>query len=647
MPRNDGPVDLSTQRHIASATRRAWRAETRTIDARAFLDENDTVNWDHSVLLSVVYAEYRLKRRAGEEINDEEYVRNYGEIGESLRRLIQAGRLINDENVIDDDEQWPRAGEEFADFLLVEELGRGAFARAFLAREGTMNDRHVVVKISRDVWDEASTLAQLQHTNIVPVHSVTPDDVTGFTALCMPFYGRATLADIIEQAASGTMMPTTARDFLQFAAELNAQDEAASVVKESEAIFASGQYEDAILWVGAELCDALQFAHDEGVGHGDMKPANVLIDRNGHPIVFDFNLALTDESEDGAGGTLAYMAPEQLILISDTDDVDVQRSSGAVDVYSLGVTLYEAISGRRPFDSSRADTEDNPADALLSLQRQGPPPLIGVDPEIAEAICSTLSFSPDDRPATAGDFGRQLRDLLTLRKRARRWTRRHPRIVLAAVSAVLLTLTMGTIWLATRPPYHERQYAAAEDRYRAGDFAAADEFLETALVSSPSYTTAMSLMAATQIQLGEQYRLDGNEVEALAAYGRARSLLNDVDMAQGPNPTRYLCMGYCAQQTGEISLASPFYNLAIQGGLSEPALLNNIALLDHNAKDYESALKRLNEAIESAPDSLVARYNRATLLFATAIRQRQHADSQAADDSAKHSKSVLRASRCT
>src|SRR5204863_7935022 len=100
------------------------------------------------------------------------------------------------------DRAFPEAGQMIAGFFLVEELGRGAFARVFLARERQLADRPVALKVTRRGSREPQTLARLQHTHIVPVHSHRIDPATGLHLLCMPYFGRITLAQVLADCRS-------------------------------------------------------------------------------------------------------------------------------------------------------------------------------------------------------------------------------------------------------------------------------------------------------------------------------------------------------------------------------------------------------------------------------------------------------------
>jgi serine/threonine protein kinase/tetratricopeptide (TPR) repeat protein len=100
----------------------------------------------------------------------------------------------------------PKPGQELAGFRILLELGRGAFARVYLAEEISLGRRLVAIKVSQPEGDEPQILARLQHTHIVPVHSVCDDPVSGVRILCMPYFGGANLAQVLE--AAGRIVPS-------------------------------------------------------------------------------------------------------------------------------------------------------------------------------------------------------------------------------------------------------------------------------------------------------------------------------------------------------------------------------------------------------------------------------------------------------
>ena len=110
---------------------------------------------------------------------------------------------------------WPRIGDELGGFRLVVELGRGAFARVFLAEEMNLGRRLVALKVSRAEGDEPKILARLQHAHIVPVHSVQDEPATGLRLLCMPFFGGANLAQLLQEAWGLTHTQATGRSLVE------------------------------------------------------------------------------------------------------------------------------------------------------------------------------------------------------------------------------------------------------------------------------------------------------------------------------------------------------------------------------------------------------------------------------------------------
>ena len=110
---------------------------------------------------------------------------------------------------------WPRIGDELGGFRLVVELGRGAFARVFLAEEMNLGRRLVALKVSRAEGDEPRILARLQHAHIVPVHSVQDEPATGLRLLCMPFFGGANLAQLLQEAWGLTHTQATGRSLVE------------------------------------------------------------------------------------------------------------------------------------------------------------------------------------------------------------------------------------------------------------------------------------------------------------------------------------------------------------------------------------------------------------------------------------------------
>src|SRR5438876_11762569 len=118
----------------------------------------------------------------------------------------------------------PTVGEDLFGFRLCRELGRGAFACVFLAEQSDLAGRPVVLKVSGIKGNEPQMLAQLQHTHIVPIHSVHEDPQAGLRAVCMPYFGGASLSRVLDLLRAKTDRPTSGSQLIQ---ALEATQEAA------------------------------------------------------------------------------------------------------------------------------------------------------------------------------------------------------------------------------------------------------------------------------------------------------------------------------------------------------------------------------------------------------------------------------------
>jgi len=164
---------------------------------------------------------------------------------------------------------------------------------------------------------------------------------------------------------------------------------------------------DEVLRLGLQLSDALQAAHEAGIVHCDLKPANVIVDEEGRARLVDFGIAaaLSRAAHDGVrpAGTVAYMAPEQL---------GGQALDGRCDVWALGALLYEAVTGRRPFPE-REGASLEAAAAAASAEPPRPGAVVrGVPPGLDALVTRCLQPDPARRVATAAELHGMLRRVL-------------------------------------------------------------------------------------------------------------------------------------------------------------------------------------------------------------------------------------------
>jgi serine/threonine protein kinase len=295
----------------------------------------------------------------------------------------------------------------------------------------------VVVKLTPRTDAEHVSLARLQHTHIVPLYAAHDDPGRRLRVLCMPYFGGVTLAH-----ALAALAPVPAAD--RTPADLWAAPGADGGPPRAGA---AADYPRAVAAVGACLADALQYAHDRGLVHLDVKPSNVLLTADGQPMLLDFHLARPPLPAGGPpparlGGTPAYLAPEHRAAL---DAVRAGRPvpapvDGRADVFSLGGVLYEALAGDRPGDRPRP---------LMALNRR-------VSTGLSDVVMKCLAADPGDRypdaDAVAADLRRHLADepLRGVRNRSaaerwRKWRRRRPHALGAAGVVLLLVAAAGVL----------------------------------------------------------------------------------------------------------------------------------------------------------------------------------------------------------
>ena len=264
----------------------------------------------------------------------------------------------------------PQPAQVYSDrYEILRQVARGGMAEVYLARDQLL-DRRVALKvlfpelsIDRSFVErfrrEAQSAANLSHPNIVSVYDWGEEDDTYF--IVMEYIDGKPLSALLR--AQGPLLA----------------DRAASI--------------------GADVAAALAFAHRNGVVHRDVKPGNVLLDGNDHVKVTDFGIARaanTKENLTQTGavmGTATYFSPEQ------AQGYGVDPRS---DVYSLGVVLYEMVTGKPPFAG------DNPLTIAYKHVREAPVPPRQVNPAIPAAfeaiILQAMAKDPDDRYGTADEL---------------------------------------------------------------------------------------------------------------------------------------------------------------------------------------------------------------------------------------------------
>jgi serine/threonine protein kinase len=318
----------------------------------------------------------------------------------------------------------PGPGQKIGDFLLLEKLGAGSFATVYLALQVSLS-RQVALKICQTQDSEARTLASLEHEHIVPVFSESVDSQRHLRLLCMKFVPGTTLQKVQQELSGRPTHEWSGQAILQVIETQHRHDATLDMsAARDRSLLAGMDFFEAVCWLGARLAEALAHAHGRGVLHRDIKPANILMNFYGRPLLSDFNLAQLTQGSDSVGqfgGTLRYMAPEHLAAFQagggENNAVD-ERS----DVYSLGVVLYELLTGRPIFDNELSGRLSSRTIQDLEQQRRsGTPSARQARPDVPEALDRVLRRCLEPSPAHRYQKAEELGQALEGCRQLRQW----------------------------------------------------------------------------------------------------------------------------------------------------------------------------------------------------------------------------------
>jgi WD40 repeat protein/serine/threonine protein kinase len=447
--------------------------------------------------LAELLAEISDRLRRGERV----LPGDYGAHADALSSLLPTLRRMTD---LPPDQSVPFAGlGQIGDFRLLREVSRGGMGVVYEAMQVSLG-RRVALKIlpAAAALDprhlerfrvEAQAAASLCHPNIVPVYATSA--VEGVPYYAMRFVDGRDLACIICDLRAGSLEDT---------------EEAPRESARPPLLRAPGSsFPRDVATLARQAAEALEYAHANDVIHRDIKPSNLLIDHTGHLWITDFGLARirggVDLTHTGdAPGTPRYMSPEQ---------TQGRRTAvdGRSDIYSLGVTLYEVLTGQPAFPG------DDRLEVMRKIASEEPVPPRMIDPtipaDLETIVLRAMAKDPEDRyPAAAdlaADLGRFLNNRPIVARRpsvidkSAKWMFRHRRLVTAAASAVLVLAVACAGGMFQYAAWLKRHNAALRAEVDRADRSARDAGSSRALADSQRRLADRHFMAA-QLRLAQR-----------------------------------------------------------------------------------------------------------------------------------------------
>jgi len=405
--------------------------------------------------------EYLRAAEFGTQVDRELFLTKYPEIADELRECLEALEFVDgvapqiktaDQRPSDRDQLQPLSA--IGDYRIIRELGRGGMGIVYEAEQLSIG-RKVALKVLpfAAVLDskslsrfkhEAQAAGALKHPHIVGVHAVGCERGVHFYA--MELVEGKSLAQVIS-AQKNPKPPVEAGPDAETAP---------LAMLSTKALDGDSEYFNTVARLGVQAAEALEHAHERGIVHRDIKPSNLLLDGEGQLWITDFGLAQIENDATRLTmsgdllGTLRYMSPEQA-------KGDRRRLDHRTDIYSLGMTLYELLTGQHAFEGEDRikllrdiiDSEPAPARQINAA----------IPRDLETIVLKAIRKDPGERYATAGELAADLQRFLdhksilarppSLVHQLLRWTRRNRGI--ASLSAcLLLSISLSLFALAQR-----------------------------------------------------------------------------------------------------------------------------------------------------------------------------------------------------
>jgi serine/threonine protein kinase len=436
--------------------------------------------------------EFACRWRNGERPSIEDYAARFPHWAAEIRELFPTVLMMEELKPHRADhppirpasQSFPPPPEELGEYRILHEIGRGGMGVVYEARHETLGQRVAIKVLPANLFTtekqrarfrrEAQAAARLHHTNIIPVFGVGEQE--GFCFYVMQLITGISIDKKIRNwqlefrnSESQARNPKSKLRNLESKSETPESEERAAPTdgsRFSDFVFQISDFRS-VAKIGVQVADALAYAHSQGVLHRDVKPSNLILDERGVAWVADFGVAKMAEDVGGIStkpnltlsgemvGTLKYMPPERFFGQSDARG----------DVYSLGVTMYEMLSGRSPFPDTTPQhliqlIQQRLGDRTAGHQAEAfslrPPALRTLDASIPvdleTIVLKAAAPDPAHRYQTAAELADDLRRFLddrpilarraTLAQQFWRWCRRNRAVAgLTAAAAGLMLFT--------------------------------------------------------------------------------------------------------------------------------------------------------------------------------------------------------------
>ncbi len=433
--------------------------------------------------LDLLAEEFMRLRKQGEHVTVEAFAQTHPEHAEQIRAVFPALLIVDEAKP-----NWSSADspvdrltrERLGDYRLVRVVGQGGMGVVYEAEHQALRRRVALKTLPPAVVREPSLIerfrrearaaAGLHHTNIIPVFDVGHED--GIWFYTMQFIEGRGMDQVFDELVA---LKSSGSDASQFVSQLTSDDSIGSTAASSGAHADKYQkaYFHAIARLGADVADALAYAHERNIVHRDVKPSNLVLDHSGVVWLADFGLAKTDDVDlTRTGdfiGTARYMAPERF----------GNRGDHRMDIYGLGITLYELCTLQKAFAGM-----DRMAlmDQIVHVEPTPPREVDRFIPlDLETVVLKAMEKDPRRRYTTASELAADLRRIVddqpiqarraSSLERVTRWMRRNRALTAAILSmaALIVVLVASTLVISQERDQARLNLAEAQRQRRLAD----------------------------------------------------------------------------------------------------------------------------------------------------------------------------------